>query len=240
MYRRSLLTTVVAGSALSLSGCLGMGSSDESPEERDGTTDPDETADPDETEENVDEPLGHSASRWLGDAPQLGSSAAPATVIEFVDPSCPNCARFHADEFPLLADHIEDGDLQFHSRYYATDFLEPWAEDATQVLAAVQASDESAFWELLEYYFAEQDTFEDADVFAETRPVLSDHGLDAEAILEDARAQAYDDLVSKNADAAAAAGVETVPYFYMFDGTDLVTENGGVTGYNTFRHALGL
>ena len=56
--------------------------------------------------------------RWLG------NQSAPVTMIEYASATCPHCARFHKNTFPLLkAEYIDTGKLRFAMREFPFDDL---------------------------------------------------------------------------------------------------------------------
>jgi len=58
----------------------------------------------------------------------LGEPDAPVTIIEYASYTCPHCARFHEEVFPLMkAEYIDTGKVQFIHREIYFDRYGLWA-----------------------------------------------------------------------------------------------------------------
>jgi len=58
----------------------------------------------------------------------IGDADAPIEMIEYASFTCPHCARFHADVYPLLkADYIDSGKVKFIYREVYFDRFGLWA-----------------------------------------------------------------------------------------------------------------
>ncbi len=58
----------------------------------------------------------------------MGDAEAPVTVIEYASYTCPHCARFHEEVFPLMkADYIDTGKVRFIHREIFFDRYGLWA-----------------------------------------------------------------------------------------------------------------
>lgn len=58
----------------------------------------------------------------------MGKDDAPVTVIEYASYTCPHCANFHSDVFPLLRkDYIDTGKVKFILREVYFDRFGLWA-----------------------------------------------------------------------------------------------------------------
>jgi protein-disulfide isomerase len=220
--------TVLAGTALFLSGCAGLsGGSNES------TT----------TTGAKSKTLGNNpAAQGIENQPMLGPKPGTAdrTMIAFEDPSCHYCGQFERNTFPKIeANYIDSGKLSFVSRF-AIAPIQPWGTPAAEALEATYHRNESAFWTLKEHYFAEQDTFSESNVLSKTKSFLeSNTDVDAAAVVADAKDVAYKQALSNDQQAASAAGVEGVPSFFVFDGETLSTSITGAQPYSVFEKALG-
>jgi len=241
MDRRTFLA---AGVAVSVAGCLGGnggggGDGDASPT----TTDMmDETASPTPT------PTGerlenHPAGANLGAQPTLGPDPfeAEATIIAFEDPSCPRCAAFERNTVPKIKSELVDtGRGAFVFRGYPV--IYPWGKPATQALEATYARDAEAFWALATHYFENQSSFGTDNVLEKTRTFLAENtDLDAEAVVTDAEAKAYDDQVQLDLDAGEQAGAgRTTPSVYLFKNGRYRTKAAGSVSYSVVKNALGV
>lgn len=69
-----------------------------------------------------------SASVELAPDMQLGNADAPVTIIEYASYTCPHCARFHEEVFPLLkSEYIDTGKVLFIHREIYFDRFGLWA-----------------------------------------------------------------------------------------------------------------
>jgi len=97
------------------------------------------------------------ASAVLAGVPQdgltLGKPTAPATLLEFVDPQCPYCARWSEATFPVVVRRfVKTGRLRLELR--GLHFLGPDSETALRaVLAAAQ---QNKAWNMLDELYARQ------------------------------------------------------------------------------------
>ncbi|HHL22711.1 MAG TPA: DsbA family protein [Aliiroseovarius sp.] len=69
-----------------------------------------------------------SATVELAPDMQMGQADAPVTVIEYASYTCPHCARFHEEVFPLLkSEYIDTGKVLFIHREIFFDRFGLWA-----------------------------------------------------------------------------------------------------------------
>jgi protein-disulfide isomerase len=77
----------------------------------------------------------------------LGSDTAPVTVIEYFSLSCPHCASFQKDVFPVIDEqYINNGKVRFIARPYVTDQASLFG---TQLLQCVPQDKYHAFIKVL-------------------------------------------------------------------------------------------
>jgi|SRR5436309_4597280 len=92
-------------------------------------------------------PLGGAARARVADAPTLGLTDAPVTVVEFSDYQCPFCGRFYSTTLPALKrDYIDTGKVRYVFRDYPLDQIHPQARKAAE--AAHCAGDQGKYWEM--------------------------------------------------------------------------------------------
>ena len=101
-------------------------------------------------QEGTTKDVGQLAQVAIPDVP-LGSAEAPVTVIEYASPSCPHCARFHAEVFPAFKEaYVDTGKVQFVLRPFVRD-----GRDAAVFLLA-QAAGPEQFHHVVETFMATQ------------------------------------------------------------------------------------
>ncbi|MFC7046489.1 DsbA family protein [Halobacteriaceae archaeon GCM10025711] len=227
--RRRFLAAFGAGAA-SLAGCLGgqagMGVED-------GTT----------ANDGGPSLADHPALAGVADQPRLGPdpASATATIVAFEDPSCPRCAVFERETVPKIRTELVDtGQAAFVFRGYPVVY--PWGEPATQALEATFARDAAAFWALAGHYFETQRAFDEDNVLDRTRSFLAaETDVDADAVVADAEANAYDDAVQVDLDAGEEAGAgRTTPTVFLFRDGQYQTKAAGSVSFDVVRSALGL
>lgn len=197
----------------------------------------------------------HPATASVESQPTLGSLDAGATVVAFEDPSCPRCRAFEQNTVPKIrSELVAPGDGAFVAR--TVPVVYPWGEPATHALEATFArdgderrpsngqtpsgDDAGAFWGLFGHYFARQSAFDGDNVLEKTESWLTENtDLDASAVVEDARSEAYGDAVRTDLDAADAAGVSGTPTVFLFRDGAYVTKASGSVSWDLIRSALG-
>ena len=99
-----------------------------------------------------------------------------------------------------------------------------------------------ATWALIRHYFENQDQFDADNVLELTRTFLAEEtALDADAVVDDAEAKAYDDAVQADLAAGEAAGVgRTTPTVFLFRDGEFRTSARGSISFQVVKSALGL
>jgi protein-disulfide isomerase len=251
--RRRLLAT---GGALALGGLAGCAGDMESNSNAETTNSPS---------------LGdHPAAKGLDEQPRLGPppTDAEGVVVAFEDPSCPRCAAFETGTVPELRERLGDR-VSFVLRTYPVVY--PWGKPATQAVEAAFAREMDTAttgeetptsaetttpesepygvrqgsvdtWALVRHYFEDQGEFDEGNVLEKTRTFLADEtDLDAEAVVADAEAEAYDDAVQADLSAGEAANVgRTTPTVYLFRDGEFRTSAKGSISYQVIESALGV
>jgi hypothetical protein len=181
----------------------------------------------------------HPAATGIRDQPRKGSFGGHV-ILTFEDPSCVRCAAFEKNTAPKIESKLVDtGKAAFVFRNYPVVY--PWGEPATQALEATYARDEDAVWELADHYFTTRGQFSMDNVYSRTQSFLdSETDLDAEAVVDDARNEAYDDAVQADIDAAEAAELgATTPIVVLFRDGEFATTATGSVSYTLIANALG-
>ncbi|MFC7077309.1 DsbA family protein [Haloarcula halophila] len=181
----------------------------------------------------------HPAAADLDAQPHLGSLDGHV-VLTFEDPSCPTCRDFHDGTVPQIQSEIvEPGKGAYVVRTYPV--IYPWGAPATQALEATFARDADAFWSLLAHYFETQSAFSTDNVLGRTATFLDgETDLDGQAVVADAREQAYDEQVQADISAADNAGLgESTPIILLFEDGEFVTKVTGSVSYEIVARALG-
>ena len=252
--RRGVLTGVGSLSTIAVAGCLGggddgsgsgsngeTGTGDSDNETSNGGEAGDETGNTDT--EAATQIMNHPISREIDAWPARGPDPfeAPATLVVLDDPSCSRCAAFHRNAISeLTANYVESGELSIAIRPYPVVY--EWGQPAAQALEATMDRDEAVYWELLDHYFADQSTFDTDNVLDETESWLSENSeLDATAVVEDVREDAFADRIEATLSAGEEAGAGSItPATFAFVDGEFQTLLNGSQSTETVETVLGL
>ena len=81
-----------------------------------------------------------------------GDPNAPVTLMEFASMTCPHCARFHIDNYPMLkADYIDTGRVYYVFREFPLDQL------AVVASVAARCAGESRYFPMIDVLFRQQE-----------------------------------------------------------------------------------
>jgi protein-disulfide isomerase len=144
----------------------------------------------------------------------LGSDKAPVTIIEYASMTCPHCAHFHAETFPVLkSKYIDTGKVRFTLREFPFDPLAV----AGFMLARCAGDKREAMIDLL---FAQQKNwaFTDKPLQGLTA-VVKQTGMSQQAFDACLQDKALYDNINQVRDRGAQKfGVDATPTFF-FNGT---------------------
>jgi protein-disulfide isomerase len=166
-----------------------------------------------------------------------GSKTAKIALVEFTDYQCPFCGRHVRDTYPQLQkEYIQTGKVQ----YFLKDFplnSHVFAKKASE--AAYCAEDQGKYWEMHDKLFENQQALQLTNLITYAQQV----GLDVpkfQACMDSGKHAAR---VQKNYSEGQAAGVRSVPSFYIGriepNGTVRVLQViQGAKPYASFKEAL--
>jgi protein-disulfide isomerase len=150
--------------------------------------------------------------------PVRGNPDAPITIFEFADFQCPYCARASEIVTEVLAKYPEDVKLVFLHLPLSN---HPWARPAAIAAACAAEQEPAAFWELHDYYFANQGQIRRDNVLTKTKDFLGQIGINLAAwstCAEDASSPSYLSAVSqisRSARLGNTLGVTGTPGFFV-------------------------
>jgi protein-disulfide isomerase len=99
----------------------------------------------------------------------IGKDKAPITIIEYSSLTCPHCAAFEENVFPMLrSKYIDTGKVRFVSREFP---LELKAAAASMLARCIAANDATRYFDAITMLFKRQD-----DMIAHTVETLKDIG----------------------------------------------------------------
>ncbi|WP_255169622.1 DsbA family protein [Natrononativus amylolyticus] len=216
--------------------------------EDDGNADTDEEGEDEsgdeesEDDEDDEPPFEHPSATNMDHSPILGPDPedAPATILMYDDPSCPACAYFEAEIFPDLEPYVDAGDLSVVWR--GIPVIEDWAEGALQAMWATYERDVDAFWALRDHLFAIQDSIASGEeaIDEAVSYLEAETAVDADGVRADAEGGRFTDRLANDEDAAARAGLDATPYFFLFRDGEFRTEIRGAQDARVFTSTLEL
>jgi protein-disulfide isomerase len=145
------------------------------------------------------------------DAARLGSPLAPVTVVEFFDPECETCRRFHPMTKMLLQEF--DGKVQMLFRYAP---FHANSKFAIQILEA--ARQQNRYWEVLDVLYQHQPQWGDHH---NPRPELiwtfltEVGGLDMARLKVDMNEPGIQKMIEQDLSDGRQLGVERTPQFFV-------------------------
>jgi Na+/H+ antiporter NhaA len=135
-----------------------------------------------------------------------GSMDAPVTVVEYGDFECPYCGQAE----PVVRELLRDfGDVRYVWRHLPLNDVHPHAQLAAE--AAEAASDQGAFWEMHDLFFAHQDALRPEDLIGYAEQL----GLDVERFTDDLQGHNGAARVAEDVDSADLSGVSGTPTFFV-------------------------
>lgn len=153
----------------------------------------------------------------------LGSDTAPVTIIEYASLTCPHCAHFHEDTFPVLrANYIDTGKVRFIFRDFPFDGLALAATMLSRCAKPVEANPTEAqrsarFFEVTATLMKQQEAWAfGKDPEAALRKLFTGFGFTPESF--DACLNAkdiYDGVLAGRTRAYETFGVDSTPTLFI-------------------------
>jgi protein-disulfide isomerase len=143
----------------------------------------------------------------------LGSAKAPVTITEYASMSCPHCAAFGENVFPMLrSKYIDTGKVRFVFREFPLDIK---AATASMLARCIANNDAGKFFGAIATLFQQQE-----QLMADTIPTLNSigkqAGLDEQAIAVCSKDQTLlDKLAADQKFAFEVLKVDSTPTFFI-------------------------
>ncbi len=150
--------------------------------------------------------------------PLRGNPDAPITIVEFSDFQCPYCSRASQTVEQVLDKYKDEVNLVY--LHFPLGF-HPWARPAAIAAVCTANQQTSAFWQLHDYYFANQSAITEDNVLENTKRFLVNMGLDMAVwsdCAENAASPAYvsaSALVDNTTSLGTSLGVSGTPGFFI-------------------------
>jgi protein-disulfide isomerase len=143
----------------------------------------------------------------------LGPANAPVTIVEFSSLTCPHCAAFEQNVFPLLQSrYIDTGKVRFVSREFPLDIK---AASGSMLARCAANGDAPKYFEAVDMLFKRQDGLLENTL--ETMNDVGQHfGMSEEAVAACVKDQALLDKLSADQKFAyEKLKVDATPYFFV-------------------------
>jgi protein-disulfide isomerase len=143
----------------------------------------------------------------------LGPAGAPVTIVEFSSLTCPHCAAFEQNVFPMLqSKYIDTGKVRFVSREFPLDIK---AASGSMLARCAAGGDAPKYFEAVDMLFKRQEGLMQNTL--ETMNDVGKHfGLNEEAVAGCVKDQALLDKLSADQKFAfEQLKVDATPYFFV-------------------------
>jgi protein-disulfide isomerase len=143
----------------------------------------------------------------------IGSSNAPVTITEFASMSCPHCAAFGENVFPMLrSKYVDSGRVRFVFREFPLDIK---AVAASMLARCIAADDAEKYLGAVEILFKQQER-----LMAETKDTLNSvgrlNGMSEQDVERCVRDQALlDKIAADQRYALETLKVDSTPTFFV-------------------------
>jgi protein-disulfide isomerase len=143
----------------------------------------------------------------------LGSADAPVTIIEFSSLTCPHCAAFEQNVFPMLqSQYIDTGKVRFVSREFPLDVR---AASGSMLARCAAGGDAPKYFEVVDMLFKLQEGLV-ANTLETMNEVGKHFGMDEEAVTTCVKSQALlDNIAADQKFAFEQLKVDATPYFFV-------------------------
>jgi protein-disulfide isomerase len=143
----------------------------------------------------------------------IGDAKAPITVVEFASMSCPHCAAFEQNVFPMLrSNYIDTGEVRYVFREFPLDIK---AASASVLARCIAGGNAEKFFGAIDTIFKQQDA-----LMAQTKETLlsigKQAGLDEKGVEDCVGDQStMDKLSADETFAANELKVDATPTFFV-------------------------
>jgi protein-disulfide isomerase len=112
------------------------------------------------------------------DAPSLGDSKAPVTLVEFSDFQCPVCRSLHDVLRGMLPNYPQ---VRVVFKDFPLESLHPWARTAALAGRCAYEQNPSAFWKLYDLIYDQQELISASNAWTKMTDFAGQTGLNADA-----------------------------------------------------------
>lgn len=126
------------------------------------------------------DPLAENRTKiQMKDAPSLGDTKAPVTLVEYSDFECPVCRNLHDELRGLLPKYA--GKLRVVFKDFPIEQLHPWARTAAIAGRCAYLQNPAAFWKMYDLIYDNQDLISAANAWTKMTDYASQSSLEPDA-----------------------------------------------------------
>jgi protein-disulfide isomerase len=127
------------------------------------------------------DPLAENRAKiQMKDAPSLGDSKAPVTLVEYSDFQCPVCRSLHDVLRGILPNYA--GKLRVVFKDFPLEQLHPWARTAAIAGRCAYQQKPEAFWKMYDFIYDNQELISAANAWTKMTDYAESSGLDTGAL----------------------------------------------------------
>lgn len=172
----------------------------------------------------------------LNGSPELGSSDAPITIIEFGDYQCPNCMRFTTQIKPLIIEnYINTG----KAKLVFKDFTVYGTDSVNGAMATHCAAEQKKYWEMHDHLYNQQEAINSGWLSVDNiKKFASDITLDMQQFNICLDSKKYEQQVIENFVEGKSIGVSGTPTFIIIDKDGKSQMVKGAQPFSVFKQVI--
>lgn len=168
----------------------------------------------------------------------IGSSAAPVTIVEFVDYACPSCAQFETQTMPMLkSQYIDTGKIRFVVRNFPLSYHAA-ATVAAAAVECVRDQNESYGWTLHDMLLGLMQKNGDLTQDDVYHAFQSIKGIDTETMYYCLDTNAKQALINRDMSDAVNGGINGTPSFWVLGQHGKAELIQGAVSFATFQKVI--
>ncbi|MBI2632639.1 DsbA family protein [Candidatus Pacearchaeota archaeon] len=169
----------------------------------------------------------------MGDAPILGDSNAPVTIIEYSDFQCPFCGRFYSNALASIkTQYIDTGKVKLVFKDFPLTSIHPMAQPAAEASRCVRKQGgDDAYWVYHDQIFENQGSLSTTTL----KQWAKDLGYNIDSCLD---SEEMSSAVQKDLAEATAAGGQGTPYIVVVSSDGSTIPISGAQPFNVFQQAI--
>jgi len=114
----------------------------------------------------------------MKDAPSVGESNAPVTLVEYSDFECPVCKKLHDVLRAVLPNY--SGKVRLVFKDYPIEQIHPWARSAAIAGRCAYQQDPAAFWKIYDLIYDNQEVISAANAWTKLSDYAAQSGLNGD------------------------------------------------------------